>query len=152
MSTQPKSCNTTLLSYLHSQVDQTQLKKLSNTLLVHTRAFSTATSQTAPILQGSQQELSPLKTLDLPTHINTTMASSRRPEQCHSRERASYGGTSGGAELFGPTEETVRSPPSDAAFNNSMLTTSKISLSSPISSSIQSPENFNVIKRVRSYF
>ncbi|KAL5107851.1 Mitogen-activated protein kinase kinase kinase 15 [Taenia crassiceps] len=125
---------------------QAQLKKVSNTLLSHTRTFSTATSQTAPILQGSQQELSPLKTLDLPTHVKTTMATGRRPEQCHSRERASYGGTSGGAELFGPTEEIVHSPPSDANYNSGMLTTSKISLTSPIGSSIQSPENFNVIK------
>nr|CDS19393.1 mitogen activated protein kinase kinase kinase [Echinococcus granulosus] len=125
---------------------RTHLSKVSNTLFSHTRTLSSATSQTAPILQGSQQELSPLKTLDLPTHVNTTTAMGRRPEQCHSRERASYGGTPGGAELFGPTEEALRSPPSATTYNSDMLTTSKISLPSPFSGSIQSPENFNVIK------
>ncbi|VDL64329.1 unnamed protein product [Hymenolepis diminuta] len=100
------------------------------------RAFSTTTSQTAPVLQGSQQEFSPLKTLDLPVYTRnsgngeifggtSTAPRQRIPEQCHSRERASYGGSSSGAgvDLFSgassfnplaPSEEAFRSPiPSD---------------------------------------
>uniref|UniRef100_A0A5K3EVP1 mitogen-activated protein kinase kinase kinase n=2 Tax=Mesocestoides corti TaxID=53468 RepID=A0A5K3EVP1_MESCO len=110
----------------------------------HARAFSTATSQTAPILQGSQQELSPLKTLDLPIY-NISTPPRRRPEQRHMRERASYGGTST-AVLFNP-DEAFRSPEFDFGLSGtSKISAHSYTTASPVSGSIQSPDNFNIIK------
>lgn len=104
-------------------------------------------------MQGSEQELSPQKTSDLISYGNGgTLAGGRRPEQRHTRERASYGGvsTSGAAEIFGVTsEEAFPTPYPDVAnLGSDVEKASKVSLSSPIASSIQSPENFNVIKSV----
>ena len=117
---------------LPSKIDRTQLQKI-DAVEVPTRAFSTATSQTAP-----QEEFSLPKTAYLPTDEN-----GRRPEQRHSRERASYGGTSaGGVEIFGTSHDETFRTPSEAT------SSPKVSVSSPLASSIQSPENFNVIKSV----
>ncbi|VUZ40600.1 unnamed protein product [Hymenolepis diminuta] len=146
--------------------DRNLFYKTSSPMSSHIRAFSTTTSQTAPVLQGSQQEFSPLKTLDLPVYTRnsgngeiaggtSTAPRQRLPEQCHSRERASYGGSSSGAgvDLFSgasssnplaPSEEAFRSPiPSDGASYSSNV---KVSVSSPISGSFYSQDNFNTIK------
>lgn len=153
---------------LFKTADRNLFYKTSSPMSSHIRAFSTTTSQTAPVLQGSQQEFSPLKTLDLPVYTRnrgngeiaggtSTAARQRLPEQCHSRERASYGGSSSGAgvDVFSgasssnplvPSEEAFRSPiPSDGASYGSNV---KVSVSSPISGSFYSQDNFNNIKSV----
>ncbi|VDO06429.1 unnamed protein product [Rodentolepis nana] len=123
----------------------------------HMRTFSSTTSQTAPVLQGSQQDLSPLKTLDLPVYtkngVGGTSSSPRQrlPEQCHSRGRASYGGSSSsstGGNLFsgGPSSNPIAPP--EEAFRSPISSDSnlKISVSSPVSNGFYSPDNFNIIK------
>ncbi|KAM7541744.1 hypothetical protein Aperf_G00000014653 [Anoplocephala perfoliata] len=138
-------------------LDMGQFQKGSGAAGTHIRTFSSTSIQTAPILRGSQQELSPLKTLDLYKNGVDEMATStgprlRRPEQYHSRERASYGGTSSSTEsgeLFGALSKTLL-PQSEDNFRSHLSSDGtsyvKASVSSPISGSFNSQDNFNTIK------